>query len=90
MSGIRQQLSLSSGYQRPQGKLCVIQCRPSHAARFFSDSGNKERVCLASGKWSGSKLTCRNVCPRSWKYNLENKMCYEEFNKCRSYFKALK
>ncbi|KAK3780499.1 hypothetical protein RRG08_045162 [Elysia crispata] len=81
--------SISVGTRVHRGDSVSYMCRPSQADRFFPDSGNEVRVCLASGKWSGSKLSCRNECPRNWKYYPENRMCYKKFIKLRSYFQAL-
>ncbi|KAK3751426.1 hypothetical protein RRG08_051152 [Elysia crispata] len=46
------------GTRLSRGTLLHYECRRSHAASFVRDSGNEARVCLASGRLSGSRLRC--------------------------------
>ncbi|KAK3762907.1 hypothetical protein RRG08_008125, partial [Elysia crispata] len=86
---LRRKQGLAAGDRVHRGTSVSYRCRLTRWARYLPDSGNKVRACLASGRWSGSRLTCRNVCLRSWKYNQENRMCYKKIYKRQSYIKAL-
>ncbi|KAK3771588.1 hypothetical protein RRG08_041517 [Elysia crispata] len=85
---LRKKQGLAVGDRVCRGTSVYYRCRLTRSARYLPDSGNEVRACLASGKWSGSQLTCRNVCPRLWKYNPENRMCYKKFNIRLNHFKA--